>query len=119
MKYRRFGKTGMQLSVFSLGTMRYLESEENAIATIDRALELGINHIETAKGYGKSEEFIGAAFRKKLHRYRSQIYVTTKIPPTPDRQSMADLIQRSLDRLNLDYIDNFDIHASILGSISP
>lgn len=110
MQYKRFGKTEMLFSVFSLGTMRYLESEENAIATIERALELGINHIETAKGYGKSEEFIGAAFRRGLHQKRSSIYVTTKIPPTPDRQSMADLIKRSLDRLNLDYIDNFDIH---------
>jgi predicted aldo/keto reductase-like oxidoreductase len=110
MQYKRFGKTEMLFSVFSLGTMRYLESEENAIATIERALELGINHIETAKGYGKSEEFIGAAFRRGLHQKRSSIYVTTKIPPTPDRRSMADLIKMSLDRLNLDYIDNFDIH---------
>jgi len=82
----------MLFSVFSLGTMRYLESEENAIATIEKALELGINHIETAKGYGKSEEFIGAAFRRGLHQKRASIYVTTKIPPTPDRRSMADLI---------------------------
>ncbi len=110
MKYKRFGKTEMMFSVFSLGTMRYLESEHNAVATIDRAVELGINHIETAKGYGKSEEFIGAAFRRGLHRKRGEIYVTTKIPPTPDAKSMADLIKRSLDRLNLEYIDNFDIH---------
>lgn len=110
MQYKRFGKTEMQFSVFSLGTMRYLESEKNAIATIEGALELGINHIETAKGYGKSEEFIGAAFRQGLDRRRSEIYVTTKIPPTPDAKSMADLLKRSLDRLNLDYIDNFDIH---------
>ncbi|MFN3360448.1 MAG: aldo/keto reductase [Pseudanabaenaceae cyanobacterium] len=110
MQYKRFGKTEMRLSVFSLGGMRFLESEANAIATIEKALELGINHIETAKGYGKSEEYIGAAFRQGLHRYRSQIYVTTKIPPTPDRQSMQQLINRSLERLHLDYIDNFDIH---------
>ncbi|MCS6959661.1 MAG: aldo/keto reductase [Pseudanabaenaceae cyanobacterium SKYGB_i_bin29] len=110
MQYKRFGKTEMRFSVFSLGGMRFLESEANAIATIEKALELGINHIETAKGYGKSEEYIGAAFQRGLHRYRQQIYVTTKIPPTPDRQSMEELIKRSLDRLNLDYIDNFDIH---------
>ncbi|MFN5855003.1 MAG: aldo/keto reductase, partial [Pseudanabaenaceae cyanobacterium] len=48
MQYRRFGKTEMQLSVFSLGTMRYLESEANAIKTIHQALDVGINHLETA-----------------------------------------------------------------------
>jgi predicted aldo/keto reductase-like oxidoreductase len=110
MRYRRFGKTEMRLPVFSLGTMRYLQSEENAVATILEAVAVGINHLETAKGYGKSEEFIGAAMRAGLHRQRDRLYLTTKIPPTPDYATMADLIRRSLSRLNVDYIDNFDIH---------
>ncbi|MGQ9866012.1 MAG: aldo/keto reductase [Pseudanabaenaceae cyanobacterium] len=110
MRYRRFGRTEMQLPVFSLGTMRYLQSEENAVATIFQAVAVGINHLETAKGYGKSEEFIGAAMRAGLHRQRDRLYITTKIPPTPDYPTMADLIRRSLQRLNVDYIDNFDVH---------
>jgi uncharacterized protein len=110
MLKRRFGKTELELSVFSFGTMRYLESEENAIATTFKAVELGINHIETAKGYGKSEQFIGAAFRAGLARARDRLIVTTKIPPTKDAATMRDLIRQSLQKMQIDYIDNFDIH---------
>jgi uncharacterized protein len=110
MRDRRFGKTEMNLSVFSFGTMRYLESETNAIETTFKAVELGINHIETAKGYGKSEQFIGAAFKSGLDRQRDRLIVTTKIPPTKDADTMRQLIKESLQKLKLDYIDNFDIH---------
>jgi uncharacterized protein len=110
MHDRRFGKTEMNLSVFSFGTMRYLESEANAVATTFKAVELGINHIETAKGYGKSEQFIGAAFKAGLDRQRDRLIVTTKIPPTKDAGTMRQLIKESLQKLKLDYIDNFDIH---------
>jgi predicted aldo/keto reductase-like oxidoreductase len=110
MEYRRFGKTEMELSVFTLGAMRFLESETNAIATIETALDLGINHIETAKGYGKSEVFIGAAMTAGLGRRRENFYLTTKIPPTEDAATMAQLIDQSLRKLQVDYVDNFDIH---------
>jgi uncharacterized protein len=110
MRYRRFGKTEMLLSVFSLGAMRYMESAENAHRTIARALEVGINHIETAQGYGKSEEFIGKAMRNGLSQQRDRFYLTTKISPTKDADSMRRQIEQSLKKLNVDYIDNFDIH---------
>ena len=110
MRYRRFGKTEMLLSVFSLGAMRYNASAENAHRTIDRALEVGINHIETAQGYGKSEEFIGKAMRNGLAKQRDRFYLTTKISPTKDADSMRRQIELSLKRMNVDYIDNFDIH---------
>jgi uncharacterized protein len=108
MLYRRFGKTEQRLSAFSFGGMRFLSSEENAVATALKAVELGINHLETAKGYGKSEEYIGAAFQAGLAR--QSIYLTTKIAPTPDRDSMAQLIERSLTRLKTDYLDNLALH---------
>ena len=63
MQYRRFGSTELRLSVFSLGTMRCLSSEEMAIATIRKALEMGINHLETARGYGNSEQYLGRALQ--------------------------------------------------------
>ncbi len=110
MRYRRFGKTEMLLSVFSLGAMRYLESADNAHKTIAHALEVGINHIETAQGYGKSEEFIGRAMRNGLSKQRDRFYLTTKISPTKDADSMRRQIEQSLKKLNVDYIDNFDIH---------
>jgi uncharacterized protein len=108
MLYRRFGKTEQRLSAFSFGGMRFLSSEKNAVATVFKAVELGINHLETAKGYGKSEEYIGAAFQSGLAR--ESIYLTTKIAPTPDRDSMVQLIERSLTRLKTDYLDSLALH---------
>src|SRR5687768_1480956 len=68
MKYRRFGRTGLQMPVISCGGMRYQHkwndtdpkeipapSQANLEACIHRAVELGVNHIETARGYGTSE----------------------------------------------------------------
>ena len=110
MKYRRFGKTNLHLSVFSLGTMRYLADVENAQQTIAAALALGVNHLETARGYGKSEEYLGTAIKGGLSLPRSQVYITTKIPPTVDADSMRRCIDESLERLNLDYLDCLGIH---------
>ncbi len=107
MQYRRFGKTDLRLSTFSLGTMRYLASEENAIATVERAIALGINHLETAQGYGSSEKFLGAALRAVP---RQQVYITSKIPPTPDADALERQIDQSLQRLGVDYLDCFALH---------
>ncbi|MBW4448826.1 MAG: aldo/keto reductase [Spirirestis rafaelensis WJT71-NPBG6] len=110
MQYRRFGKTNLHLSVLSLGTMRYLASEENALLTIQKAIALGINHIETARGYGNSEEYLSAALISGVQIPRSQLYITTKIPPTPDADTMRRYIDESLTRLKLDYVDCLGIH---------
>lgn len=110
MRYRRFGKTNRQISVFSLGTMRYLASDKVAQQTIERAIALGINHLETAQGYGSSERFLGKALRRGLGGDRANLFITTKIPPTPDRPSMARSIDTSLQRLGLDYVDALAIH---------
>lgn len=107
MQFRRFGKTNLKLSVFSLGTMRYLASEENAVQTVLKAVNLGINHLETASAYGNSERYLGAALRQ-LPRHK--LYVTTKITPTADADSMARLIDQSLQRLGIDCIDCLAIH---------
>ena len=110
MQYRRFGKTNLHLSVFSLGTMRYLTDSENVQQTIEKALSLGINHLETARGYGDSEAYLGKAIKAGLSVHRNQIYITTKIPPTPDADTMRRYIDESLNRLNLDYLDCLGIH---------
>ena len=108
MSYRRFGRTNLPLSVFSLGMMRCLASEEVAEQTIGRAIALGINHLETARGYGKSEQFLGTALQNRLTR--SQLYITTKIAPTPDAAIMERAIDESLQRLKVDYLDILAIH---------
>ncbi len=110
MQYRRFGRTNLPISVFSLGTMRYLASEGNAQATLERGVALGINHLETARGYGKSEAFMGAALKAGLGRPRSELYLMTKIAPTPTAAEMATAINESLQRLQVDYIDLLAIH---------
>src|SRR5437016_1569037 len=72
MLYRRFGRTELQIPVFSCGGMRYQQSwndkdkfdpagdnQKNLEACIRRSVDVGINHIETARGYGTSEEQLG------------------------------------------------------------
>jgi len=110
MQYRRFGKTNLQLSIFSLGTMRYLSSPQNVLETIEKALSLGINHLETARGYGKSEVYMGEAFKQGLSLPRNQLHVMTKIPPLADANTMRQYINESLTRLNLEYLDCLAIH---------
>ncbi|MBC6431520.1 aldo/keto reductase [Nostoc sp. HG1] len=110
MQYRRFGKTNLRPSVFSLGTMRYLADFENAHQTIEQALALGINHLETARGYGKSEEYLGRALKAGLSVPRTRLYITTKISATADADTMRRCIDESLERLQLDYLDCLGVH---------
>src|SRR5208337_4156865 len=94
MKYRRFGRTELEMPVISCGGMRYQfkwqdvepaeiprDNQENLEATIHRALELGINHIETARGYGSSEMQLGAVLPTLP---REKIIVQTKVSPRED-----------------------------------
>ncbi len=94
MKYRRFGRTELQMPVFSCGGMRYQQAwkdvdpaeiekdnQANLEATIERAIELGINHIETARGYGSSEMQLGWILPKLP---REKIIVQTKVGPNED-----------------------------------
>ena len=109
MRTRRFGKTNLDLSVFSLGTMRCLASPQITRETIAKAIALGINHLETAPAYGKSELYVGQALQDLAIR-RQDIYLTTKLSPTLNREEATLAIDRSLDRLQVDYIDCLAIH---------
>ena len=109
MRYRRFGKTNLPLSVFSLGTMR-LASASAALQTVQRAISLGINHLETATGYGNSEQYLGEALRSSLSVPRAQLYLTSKIPPTASADEMERTIDQSLERLGVNYLDALAIH---------
>ncbi|BFM38953.1 aldo/keto reductase [Synechocystis sp. LKSZ1] len=107
MQYRRFGKTGLALSVFSLGTMRCLASEAVMAETVHQAWAAGINHLETARGYGNSEVYLGRVFRSLP---RDQIYLTSKLCPTPDAASLSQALDDSLARLQVDYLDCLALH---------
>jgi len=118
MLYRRFGKTGLQIPVFSCGGMRYQQSwndadrftasnQSNLEATIHRALAVGINHIETARGYGTSEEQLGHVLPKLP---RDKMIVQTKVGPTATADEFLKTFDKSMSLLKLDYVDLLGIH---------
>ncbi|MEL6470470.1 MAG: aldo/keto reductase [Cyanobacteria bacterium J06623_4] len=120
MLYRRFGRTELQMPVFSCGGMRYQHSwrdvplehipqknQENLEATIHRAIELGINHIETARGYGTSEIQLGQVLPKFE---RDRLIVQTKVSPKADPKEFRDIFETSLSNLKLDYVDLLGFH---------
>ncbi len=126
MQYRRFGRTNLQMPVFSCGGMRYQHSwsdlhekdipeanQKNLEATIRRSLELGINHIETARAYGTSEIQLGKILPTIP---RDEIIVQTKVVVMEDPKKFLDTFNRSLKLLNLDYIDLLGIHGINLNS---
>ncbi|HEU0040554.1 MAG TPA: aldo/keto reductase [Verrucomicrobiae bacterium] len=120
MKYRRFGRTELQMPVISCGGMRYQfkwqdvkpkdippENQANLEATIRRALELGINHIETARGYGTSEMQLGRILPTLP---REKIIVQTKVGPKATAREFLDTFDTSLKYLRLDYVDLLALH---------
>ncbi|MEB3272323.1 MAG: aldo/keto reductase [Prochlorothrix sp.] len=113
MHYRRFGRTNLSLSVFSLGLMRCLQNPTQFQATLTAALEQGINHLETAPAYGKSEQYLGQVLEPTLATVglsRSQVYLTTKILPTGDPAEVVPRLRQSCDRLGVAYLDLVAVH---------
>lgn len=120
MHYRRFGRTELQMPVFSTGGMRYQqtwddaplevverENQQNLEATVLRGLELGIHHIETARDYGTSERQLGLLLPKLP---RDKIIVQTKVAPKADSALFRRHVEESLQRLNLEHIDLLGLH---------
>ena len=108
------------MPVFSCGGMRYQHSWEdvdpsevpaagqaNLEATIHRALELGINHIETARGYGSSEMQLGAVLPSLP---REKLIVQTKVAPTADPQEFLENFEKSMAYLKLEHVDLLGLH---------
>lgn len=120
MQYRRFGRTGLPMPVFSCGGMRYQykwqdvpqwripqENQRNLEEIISRALNVGINHIETARGYGSSEMQLGRILPKIS---REKLIVQTKVAPKPDPKEFRRQVHQSLKFLKLDYVDLLGLH---------
>jgi uncharacterized protein len=108
------------MPVFSCGGMRYqykwqdlpqqdipADSQANLEATIRRSLEVGINHIETARGYGSSEMQLGQILPKLP---REKMIVQTKVSPNADAQAFRKTFDQSLAYLNLEYVDLLGLH---------
>lgn len=120
MQYRKFGRTGLSIPVFSCGGMRYqhkwqdmsmhdipADSQSNLEATIQQALEIGITHIETARGYGTSELQLGRVLPTLP---RDKIVVQTKVSPQAEARQFRRDLEQSFKNLRLDYVDLLGLH---------
>lgn len=83
------------------------DNQANLEATIRRAFEIGINHIETARGYGTSEMQLG----RILPTFpREQLIVQTKVAPMASAKDFLKTFERSMEYLKLDYVDLLSLH---------
>ncbi|HKE63921.1 MAG TPA: aldo/keto reductase, partial [Micromonosporaceae bacterium] len=129
MEYVKLGNTGLEVSKICLGAMSYGEPERGAHPWslpedasrpfIQRALELGINFIDTANVYsaGSSEEIVGRAVADFVPR--DEVVIATKVHGAMregpnggglSRKVILAEIDHSLRRLNMDYVDLYQIH---------
>lgn len=120
MEYRRFGRTGISMPVLSCGGMRYqyrwqdlpqsdipTADQANLEATIHRAFELGINHIETARGYGSSEMQLGQVLPQLP---RDRITVQTKVGPAESGAEFITNFNTSMKYLRLEHVELLAFH---------
>ncbi|WP_257555985.1 aldo/keto reductase [Sphingobium sp. CFD-2] len=131
MRYNPLGSTGLFVSELCLGTMTFggqstwnslgNSDQSEATAIVSRALEAGVNIIDTANNYsgGLSEKMVGQAL-KDIGIKRSDVLIATKcfarIGQGPNdmgssRGHIMDCVERSLERLGLDHIDLYQMHA--------
>ena len=122
MEYRSLGRTGTQVSSLCLGCMMFGGRTEEApsLDIIDRAIDAGINFLDTANVYsrGRSEEVVGNALKRNGKRAR--IVLATKVHGRMDdedpnaegnnRRHIIEQCEASLRRLQTDYIDLYQIH---------
>src|SRR5258708_3091132 len=121
MRYRTLGKTGIKVSPYCLGAMMFggigNPDHDDSIQIIHKALDFGINFIDTADRYsaGESEEIVGKALRGR----RDNIVLATKVhgPMGEDanqqgnsRRWITQAVEASLRRLQTDHIDLYQIH---------
>jgi len=103
---RPLGRTGYDVSIFALGGVLYNRCEDaEAAALLNRALDLGVNYIDTACTYTDSERKIGLVLPER----REQVYLATKTM-VRDRDSAAKQLDESFRRLRTDCIDCVQIH---------
>lgn len=123
MKYRMLGNTGLRVSVIGLGTMVHAGhfgpmKDSESLGAIETALELGVNFIDTSDAYGAgySETLLGNALKGK----RDKVILATKggnVMTGPNRGKrifepdyISRVMNESLERLQTDYIDLYQLH---------
>ncbi|MDR1531440.1 MAG: aldo/keto reductase [Clostridiales bacterium] len=114
MRYKKFGNTGIELSVLGFGAMRLpmldtadgkkIVDEDAAVAILRRAFELGVNYVDTAPYY--CEKLSEVAVGKALKGWRDKVYLSTKNPIEDDSGAhWRERLENSLKKLDTDYID--------------
>ena len=106
MEYRILGKSGMRVSELGLGGIPIQRIDANGTRVlIEKMVENGINYIDTARGYSVSEEYLGEALAGLRDKF---ILVTKSMSRT--KEAMAKDIDISLNNLQTDYIDLYQVH---------
>ncbi|MET7424017.1 aldo/keto reductase [Dactylosporangium sp. NPDC005555] len=119
MQYRTLGRTGIKVSPYALGTLMFATAVGNpdpddSIRVIHKALDAGINFVDTADAYGDSEEIVGRALKGR----RDTVVLTTKVSrpmgADPNQQGASrrwimTAVEHSLRRLQTDHIDLYQI----------
>jgi aryl-alcohol dehydrogenase-like predicted oxidoreductase len=119
--YRNLGRTGLKVSPLCLGAMMFGQwgnpDHEDCIRTIHRALDAGINFVDTANGYseGESEVIVGKALRDRREGIVLATKVWAPVGPGPNqrglsRKAIQEQVENSLRRLGTDVIDLYQIH---------
>lgn len=105
MEKRILGRTGLEVSIIGFGGIKLsLMEKDEAGLVLNRAVDLGINLFDTARGYGDSEEKMGV-----LSKRRSEVILASKSMVTSAEEMKRD-IEISLKNLQTDYIDLYLIH---------
>lgn len=109
MEYIDFGRTGMRVSRFGLGCMRLPADEAEAVNIVRRAIDGGVNYLDTAYVYPGSEELVGKAL---AGGYRDRTYLVTKCPVinVEKYEDMEKFLDEELLRLKTDYVDVYMLH---------
>lgn len=106
MQKRTFGKTGLDVTAIGFGAIKLPGiDKDTAIEIINRALDLGINYIDTARNYRDSEEKIGYVLKDR----RDDCYIATKTTAR-DASGLADDLETSMRNLQTDKIDLYQLH---------
>ena len=101
MNYRTLGKTGLKVSILGFGGIPISNvSEEEALAVVNHALDLGVNFIHTSITYGDSTYKIGQVMEKR----RDECFLAAKVGGRTEREA-EDTLRRSLKALNTDHIE--------------
>ncbi|MDO4977631.1 MAG: aldo/keto reductase [Eubacteriales bacterium] len=106
MEYRVLGKTGLKISKLGFGGIPIQRiDEEGTKKLFEKMVEMGINYIDTARGYTVSEQYIGYA----MEGLRDKFILATK-SMSRTKEAMAKDIDISLSNMRTDYIDLYQVH---------